>query len=120
MKQVAVHFNFQAQKLSVREICANGSLGRLIDTCDEIALQDCQFTVDVERLNNWRQGSKHVRQFAEIRGYVVPKAETPEEGACDVSFAPRERDDFFNPQTGDSVNQARYATISGRKIKAVL
>lgn len=119
MKRVAVHFNFKSRKLSVREIRPNGTLGKLLKLCDEISLQDCVFTVDEKRLSRWRNGNRHARQFAEVRGYITPET-APVDYTCDVSFRPRERADFFNPATADSVTQAKYVLIRGRQIKAVI
>jgi len=116
--RVAVHFNFKANKLSVRAIRADGTLGRLIALRDEVLLQNCDFTVNAKRLNAWRRGNKHARQFAEVRGFIADAPlKTPGEPRM-VSFEPKARDDFFDAATGMTVIKADYVFISGREMTA--
>lgn len=88
-----------------------GSLGRLLDLCNEVFLVDAEFTVDRKKLDSWRIGrNPHVRQFAEIRGILMPDTLSTDLTSR-VIFNPLMHNDFRLAATGDSLNCAEKVLI---------
>lgn len=115
MKPVAVHFNFKAEKLSVRAITSSGKLGPRLALSDHVVLKDCVFTVDETKRQKWLGGNKHARQFAEIRG-TLTKDIPANLGTEKINFQPRIRGDFYMADNEQSIAQAAYAEINGKNI----
>jgi hypothetical protein len=91
---IAVYYNFKSGLLGLRGITPEGGLGRVIGRADRIVLRDVEFTSDPQKIENWREGNVHARQFAEARGVYVESGEFDESRAEALLFAPDLRDDF--------------------------
>lgn len=114
---VAVHYNFKAGKLSVREIHpVTGRLTRLVGLFNNVALSDACFTCDERKWAKWVSGNNpKSRQFAEIRGVVSGFDTIPSVQGERVFFDPRHRPDFYT-QSNDVITHAPYVFVSGRQI----
>ncbi len=113
-RRIAVHFNFRRKALSVREIHpVTGALTRLLALRDFAALVDVEFTVDATRLDAWRRGGKHTRQFAELRGFLIDEPVEAHDLTERVYLNPKLRDDF-HLAGGQTVLHAPRAALFAR------
>ena len=93
-----------------------GKLTRLIEQCNDVWLRDAEFTVDKDKWQRWASGDNpHVRQFAEVRGYIVrPQSLT---GLAAITFDPRRCPDF-NVAEKSPVTKSPLVYIRGKEIFA--
>jgi hypothetical protein len=121
-QHLAVHYNFQAQKLSLRAIHpSSGNLTKLLDIRDEVLLSDVSFTFNVARWGEWRSGLKpKVRQFGEVRGFLCPPPDSQQRlQICSewrkVHYNPKIRPDFFLDNS-ERIERAQQVFIKKREI----
>lgn len=118
--RVAVHYNFENGRLSVRQILKTGTLRALLATVDQIVLEDCEFTVSRPRWRRWKDGAVNVRQFAEIRGTpVAAKADAGSDRWDEVVLNPHRSPDFRLAEGRGIVKRAAKVRIAGREMRAL-
>lgn len=130
-RYIAVHFNFQAGCLSVRQINPKtGKLTGLLDLKEEVWLADADFTVDDKKWRKWKDGiaqwkagnghKPKQRQFAEIRGrFLKSDPGVSAESLQDIFYDPHCCRDFHSEE-GRKIVTAKFVHISGRAMRAVL
>ena len=128
---LAVHFNFQAGRLSLRDVNPEtGKLTKLLGLGDDVWLEDAEFTVDRQKWQSWKKalnkarsegGEKpKVRQFAEVRGRILLNGPNLAGAAFqNVTYNPHARADFYI-DSGQPITKAPLVYIRGRDIKALL